>query len=383
MVESEPFVPPPYPHDRLSALRRLADARPGGVVDCSVGTPMDPMPPAVVAAVAGAAAAATGYPPTVGSPTFRTAAAGWVGRRFGVEVSPEDVIACIGTKEFVASLPHVLHLRDPGRDTVLYPGVAYPTYEMGARLAGVRAVPVPLTDDWHLDLEQVHPDDAARALVLWVNEPGNPTGASADDERLAATVAWARERGVIVASDECYVEFTYDDAGASAAPSTALTAGSDGVIAVHSLSKRSNAAGLRAGFVTGDPELVRYLGEVRKHAGLMVPAPIQAGAAVALDDDDAVAEQRRRYARRRTLMLKGLARFGFVHDGGPSTFYLWLRREDAADDGWELAAELAAAGTLAAPGDLYGAAGADHVRIALVQPDDRLELALERLAATT
>jgi len=161
-----PFVPPPYPHDRLAALRRLADALPGGVVDCSVGTPMDPMSPGVVAAVAEATPGATGYPPSIGTPAFRGAAANWIGRRLGVETSPDNVIACIGTKELVASLPQVLHLRTPDRDTVLYPGVAYPTYEMGARLAGLRAVPVPLDADWHLDLSQVRPADAARALVL-------------------------------------------------------------------------------------------------------------------------------------------------------------------------------------------------------------------------
>jgi succinyldiaminopimelate transaminase len=382
MVGSEiraPFVPPPYPHDRLGALKRLADTLPGGVIDCSIGTPMDPMPTAVVEAVAGATAGATGYPPTIGTAAYRGAAAAWIGRRFGVAVDPDDVIACIGTKELVASLPRHLNLRDPSRDVVLYPAIAYPTYEMGARLAGLTPVPVPLDDAWHLDLARVRPEDAARALVLWINEPGNPSGSSATNEQLQAAVAWARERGIIVASDECYAEFTYDAAGESAAPATALTAGADGVLAVHSLSKRSNAAGLRAGFVAGDPELVHYLGEVRKHAGLMVPAPIQAGAVVALSDDVSVAEQRDRYAARRRFMLEGLAPFGYVHDGGPSTFYLWLRRD--ADDGWELAAELAAAGVLVAPGDLYGPAGADHIRLALVQPDDRLGLALERLAA--
>ncbi|MGZ4677877.1 MAG: succinyldiaminopimelate transaminase [Acidimicrobiia bacterium] len=367
------FVPPPYPHDRLDAFRRLADVVPGGVVDCSVGNPVDPVPEIALAALHDAAPLATGYPATVGSVELRTAAAGWIDRRFGVTVSVDDVLACVGTKEMVASLPRYLHLRTPARDTVLYPAVSYPTYAMGAELAGLRAVPVPLDDDWHLDLTRVAESDAERALVLWTNEPGNPTAAVASAEQVAATVAWARERGIVVAADECYAEFSGGD------PTTALASGPAGVLAVHSLSKRSNMAGFRAGFVAGDPELVRYLGEVRKHAGLMTPAPIQAAAAAALGDDTHVAAQRERYRDRRELMIEGLAARGLVHDGGPAPFYLWLHSEDQVDDGWELAARLAEAGTLVAPGSLYGPAGADHVRLALTQPTDRLQLVLSRL----
>jgi succinyldiaminopimelate transaminase len=372
------FVPPPYPHDRLATLRRLADALPGGVVDCSVGTPVDPMPAAALDALRAAAPGSTGYPPSIGTPALREAAAAWIARRFGVSLTAEQVIACVGTKELVASLPHFLSLRDPSRDTVLYPGVAYPTYEMGATLAGCRPVPVPLDAGWHLDLGRVSDADAERALVLWLNEPGNPTSAVASADHLRSIVAWAREHGIIVASDECYAEF----AGVPGNPPTALSAGLDGVLAVHSVSKRSNMAGLRCGFAAGDAELVHYLGEVRKHAGMIVSNPSQAAAAVALGDDAHVDEQRERYAKRRALMLPALEAHGLVHDGGPALFYLWLRSAEAADDGWEIAARLAEAGTLVAPGDMYGPAGADHVRLALTQPDDRLELALERLAAS-
>jgi len=376
------FVPPPYPHDRLTALRRLADAMPGGVVDCSVGTPVDPMPEVAVRALVDAAGGAAGYPPSIGTPALREAAAAWIGRRFGVEVDADGVIACVGTKELVASLPQVLHLRNPTRDTVLFPAIAYPTYEMGARLAGLRPVPVPLDTDWHPDLDRVAPDDADRALLLWLNDPGNPTGASMGAERVASVVAWARERGIVVSGDECYAEFTAHADGTPADPTTVLQSGLDGVLAVHSLSKRSNMAGLRAGFVAGDPDLVRYLGEVRKHAGLMVAAPVQAAATAALGDDTHVAVQRSRYAERRALVLGALGAHGIVHDGGPSTFYLWLRGDAGMDDGWELAARFADAGTLVAPGDLYGPAGADHVRLSLTQPLDRLELLVERIDAS-
>jgi succinyldiaminopimelate transaminase len=375
------FVPPPYPHDRLHELRVVADAVPGGVVDCSVGTPVDPMPEVARSALSDAAAAATGYPAAIGAPAYREAAAAWIGRRFGVAVSPEAVLACIGTKELVASLPRLLALRDPARDTVLYPAVAYPTYEMGARLAGLRAVPVPLDERWHLDLSRISEADAARALVIWVNEPGNPTGASAGPQHLRAIVDWARECGAIVAGDECYAEFTYDEAGSPAAPATVLSAGHDRVLAVHSLSKRSNMAGLRAGFLAGDAALVSYLGEVRKHAGLMTPAPVQAAATAALADDAHVDEQRARYARRRKQAAEALREWGLVHDGGPSTFYLWLRAAEGGEDGWSITRRLAEQGLLVAPGDLYGRDGSAHVRQSLTETDERLALAFERLAA--
>jgi succinyldiaminopimelate transaminase len=374
------FVPPPYPHDRLDALHRLADAVPGGVVDCSVGNPVDPMPEVALHALTHAAPGATSYPPSIGTVELREAAAGWLRRRFDVHVDPTgELIATVGTKELVASLPHLLHLRDPSRDTVLYPAISYPTYAMGAELAGLRAVGVPLDDEWQLDLSRVGDADAGRALLLWTNDPGNPTSAVAGGLRTENQVAWARERGVIVAADECYAEF----AGEPGPPATALGAGTEGVLACHSLSKRSNMAGLRVGFVAGDADLVGYLGATRKHAGMMVSTPVQAAAAAALGDDEHVAEQRDRYEQRRKVMLDGLRAHGLVHDGGPALFYLWLRAAESTDDGWEVAARLAEAGTLVAPGSLYGAAGADHVRLALTQPQERFELALERLAASS
>jgi succinyldiaminopimelate transaminase len=375
------FVPPPYPHDRLGPVRAVAAAVPGGLVDASVGTPVDPMPDVVVRALADAAPGATGYPPTIGSPALREAAAAWIARRFGCEVTTDEVVPCIGTKELVASLPRVLSLRDPSRDTVLYPAVAYPTYEMGALLGGLRPVPVPVDDGWHLDLARVDPADAARALVLWLNDPGNPTGVTATPARMRDAVEWARARGVVVASDECYAEFTYDADGVPAAPVTALAAGSGGVLAVHSLSKRSNMAGLRSGFVAGDRALVGYLGEVRKHGGLMMPAPVQAATVAALGDDEHVAEQRDRYARRRAVVLPALEARGLAHDGGPSTFYLWLRDSDRARDGWAIADDLATTGLVVAPGDFYGDASTDHVRVALTLTDDQVALVADRATA--
>jgi succinyldiaminopimelate transaminase len=368
------FVPPPYPYDRLRALERLADSLPGGVVDCSIGTPCDPVPEVAVRAAAAALANSMGYPQSAGSPALREAAAAWIGRRFDVAVDASHVGACLGTKELVAGLPHLLRLRNPQRDTVLYPAISYPSYEMGAVLAGCRAVPVALDADWHLDLASISEADAERALVLWVNEPGNPTSSSAGAAHLTEVAEWARARGIVVASDECYAEYAPQ-------PATILASGTHNVLAMHSLSKRSNLAGMRVGFYAGDPDLVEYLVETRKHAGFMAPVPMQAAAVAALGDDDHVAVQRARYQERRALAIDALAPLGLVHDGGPCIFYLWLRREDGADDGWEIAAQLAhAAGLLVAPGDLYGPSGADHVRLALVQPRERFELAFSRLA---
>jgi succinyldiaminopimelate transaminase len=373
MAASGGFVPPPYPYERLDALKRVADALPGGVVDCSVGTPCDPVPEVASRAAAAAIQASNGYPPSAGTLALRDAATGWIRRRFDVEVEAAHVGACVGTKELVTSLPHMLRLRDPMRDTVLYPAIAYPSYEMGAVLAGCRAVAVPLDAGWHLDLDAISDADAARALVLWINEPGNPSSSTTDDAYFARVAAWGRAHGVIVASDECYAEFAPQ-------PSTILSAGLDGMLAMHSVSKRSNLAGMRVGFFAGDTDLVTYLVETRKHAGLMAPTVVQAAAAAALGDDDHVAVQRRRYAERREFVRTALAAHDLEHDGGDATFYLWLRRSDGVDDGWDIAARLAAdAGLLVSPGDLYGALGADHVRLALVQPRDRLELALDRL----
>jgi len=373
------FVPPPYPHDRLDDLRAIAAEVPGGMVDASVGTPVDPMPPIVLQALGDAAPQATGYPPTIGSIAYREAAAAWIQRRFGVTVDAGAVMACVGSKELVASLPRLLSLRDPSRDTVLYPGVSYPTYAMGAELAGLRAVPVPVDERWGPDLSGVDPADAERALLLWLNDPANPTGVTATPTQMRTSVEWAGAHGVIVASDECYAEFTYDDAGRPAGPVTALQVSADGVLALHSLSKRSNMAGLRAGFVAGDAGLVGYLGEVRKHAGLMTPSPVQAAAAAALADDEHVDAQRERYAGRRVRLLPALEAWGLVHDGGPSTFYLWLRSADAREDGWSITARLAQTGLLVAPGSLYGAAGDRHVRLALSLTDEHIDLTAQRL----
>jgi len=369
-VTSTPFVPPPYPYDRLKRLEPTTAAFAGGTVDLSIGTPFDAPPDAVLAALGGSGSE-RGYPPSIGTVALREAAVRWVGRRFGVDVPAEQVGATIGSKEFVGTLPQLLSLRSPERDTVLYPAISYPTYAMGATLARCRAVPVPPLPGGGLDLSAITDEDAERALVLWVNSPSNPTGALDD---LPAAAAWGRRRGIPVFSDECYAEFTW-----TGPPRTILESGLDGVVAVHSLSKRSNLAGVRVGFYAGDADLVHYLQETRKHVGMMVPGPAQAAGVAALDDDDHVEVQRDHYRSRLALLADVFGAWAGIDVAQPAgAFYLWI----PVDDGWGFTERLAAdGGTLVSPGEFYGPDGASFVRVAVVQPDERIQLVADRLSS--
>ncbi len=363
------FTPPPYPYERLSGIKRIARAHDGGAIDCSIGTPVDAPPPAVLDELA-RGAGARGYPPSAGTEDFRSSASEWLTTRLGVDVGTDNLAACVGTKEFVASLAGFLHLRSPENDTVLFPAISYPTYAMGATLAGLRALAVPVRDG-RLDLASIDADDARRALVLWCNSPSNPTGGLED---LEAVAAWGRRHHVLVASDECYADYTW-----SREATSILRTGSSGVLAVHSASKRSNLAGLRVGFYAGDHEIVSYLRSIRQHAGLMVPGPVQAAAAVAYRDEEHVAEQRVRYLTRLTTLAEALRSFGVEAPLPEGGFYLWCRQDGL--DGWALAERLAhVSGIVSSPGELYGEAGAAYVRIAVVQPTERIELAAARLA---
>ncbi|HEX4863885.1 MAG TPA: pyridoxal phosphate-dependent aminotransferase [Acidimicrobiales bacterium] len=376
---SVPFEPPAYPYDRLDDLKAIASAHDGGVVDLSVGTPGDPPPGEVLDALNGGGddhdRASRGYPASAGSLQLRQAVQEWTKNRLGVPIPLDSVSVCVGTKEFVATTPAWLKLKFPERDTVLYPSVSYPTYEMGARLAGLRPVAVPVDPDWRVDLGAIEANDARRALMLWVNTPANPAGAL---DNLASAGRWGLERGVPVFSDECYAEFTWEGP-----PRTVLGCGGgddgiDGVVAVHSLSKRSNMAGLRVGWYAGDPEIVGYLREVRKHAGFMVPGPVQRAATAALGDQRHVEAQRARYLERLEYFGDVLAKLGTSVQLPEGGFYLWVPAPGG--DEWAWARWLAEkAGVLVSPGSFYGPHGAGYVRMAMVAPTDRLRLAARRL----
>jgi succinyldiaminopimelate transaminase len=334
-------------------------------VDLSVGTPVDPVPQVVIDALR-AAANAPGYPATHGTPQLREAAAGWLARRHGVTVPPASVLPVIGTKEFIAGLPTLLGC-GPG-DVVVYPELAYPTYDVGARLAGARGVAAD-------GLTTLGPQ---RVRLAWVNSPANPTGRVLPAAHLAKMVSWARERGAVLASDECYLDLGWAAEPVSVLHPDVSGASAEGVLAVHSLSKRSNLAGYRAGFVTGDPALIARLLEIRKHAGMMLPAPVQAAMAAALDDDEHADRQRAVYAARRDRLLPAFQAAGWQVSHSEAGLYLWASRP--GHDGWASVRLLAEAGILVAPGELYGPAGAQHVRIALTATDERVDAAVQRLA---
>lgn len=367
-----PYVPPPYPYDLLDELRAVAADRFGSAIDCSIGAPVDPPPASVIEALS-TSNAERGYPPSIGTLAYRQAAARWLQRIAGVDVDPGTQIgAAVGTKEFVAGTPHYLRMRTPERDTVLYPEVAYPSYAQGAIFAGCRPIAVPVDDQWRIDLDAIDPADAARALCLWVNTPGNPAGGLDD---LEAVAAWGRTNDVLVLSDECYIEFTW-----TGPPRSILQHGIDGVLAVHSLSKRSNLAGGRAGFYAGDTELVHYLREVRKHGGMLVPGPVQAAAVAAFDDQAHVERQREIYRERLEIGLGLMRAAGASVDLPGGGFYLWAEAPEG--DAWALARVLAEqAGVIVAPGEFYGSRR-DHVRFAAVQPTVDLRLAASRLGAS-
>jgi len=334
-----------------------------------MGTPVDPVPGVIRDALA-QASNAPGYPATRGTPRLRSSAAGWLARAHGVSVSPDDVLPVVGTKEFIAWLPVMLGL-GPG-DVVVHPELAYPTYDIGVRLAGATAV----ASDAAL------PGAAAVSVpvrLVWVNSPSNPTGRVLDAASLRAAVAWARERGAVVASDECYIGLGWESAPVSVLHPDVCGGSPEGVLAVHSLSKRSNLAGYRAGFVTGDPRLVADLLAIRKQAGMIMPGPVQAAMAAALDDDAGALEQRERYGRRRTALRAAFLSAGWTIDHSEAGLYLWVTHP--AHDCWS-AAELLATecGILVAPGELYGTAGARHVRVALTATDERIAASADRLS---
>ena len=356
---------PDFPWDRLVPYAEQARAHPDGVVDLSIGTPVDPTPEVVQRALA-AATDSPGYPQTIGLPQLRQAAVDWLARRHGVTgLRTDGVLPVIGSKELIASLP--LQLGIGAGDLVVFPEVAYPTYEVGARLVGADVL---ATDS----LTAIGPRTPA---LLWLNSPSNPTGRVLPPEHLRKVVDWCRERGVLLVSDECYVECTWEGEALSVLHPDVCGGSHEGLLAVHSLSKRSNLAGYRCAFVAGDPGVVAELLAVRKNLGLIMPGPQQRAMAAALDDDAHADEQHARYADRRARLRAALEAAGFTVTHSEASLYLWATRDEPC---WDTVAWLAERGVLAAPGEFYGHAGARHVRVAFTATDERVDAAVERLA---
>jgi succinyldiaminopimelate transaminase len=365
---------PDFPWDTLEPYKAKAMAHPDGMVDLSVGTPVDGTPEVVRQALADAADA-PGYPTTHGSVDLRRTVADWFAQRRKVPgLDAAAVLPTLGSKELVAFLPSMLGLGEG--DVVVHPEIAYPTYDVGARLAGAQPLPADDVAAWA---------DRTDVRLVWLNSPSNPTGRVLGVDELRAVVTAARRIGAVVASDECYALLAWGEPWASAGvPSLLDPRVCDGdhtdLLVAVSLSKQSNLAGYRAGFVAGDPVLVRRLLEVRKHAGMMMPTPVQAAARAALADVGHVAEQVARYGRRRRVLAGALTEAGLVVDESAAGLYLWAHMPGAGQDCWQTVADLADLGILVAPGSFYGPAGARHVRVALTASDEAVGRAVARLA---
>lgn len=364
---------PDYPWDALAPYQERARQHPDGVVNLSIGTPVDPTPSLIQKALTDAADA-PGYPTTHGTAELRQAITDWYARRRNTTgLDPANIMPTVGSKEMVAWLPLLLGLG--AGDVVVRPAVAYPTYDIGARLAGAEAVAAD-------DLDTLDPDVRSRVKLVWVNSPGNPTGIVRDVDSLSALVAQARALGAIVASDECYAELgwgAWDGVGIPGVLDDRVSGGDhSGLLSVYSLSKQSNLAGYRAAFVAGAPEVMPHLINSRKHAGMIVPYPVQEAMRVALGNDQHVAEQKERYRHRRQRLVPALEAFGLRIDHSEAGLYLWAT---AGEDTWTTIGRLADLGIVAGPGTFYGEAGNGYVRIALTASDERVLAAANRLSA--
>ncbi|PPF59061.1 succinyldiaminopimelate transaminase [Rathayibacter sp. AY1C2] len=360
---------PDYPWDLMAPFARTAAEHPGGIVDLSIGSPVDPTPAPIRDALA-RATDSHAYPTTVGTPALREAIAAWYARRRGVEgLGIDEVLPTIGSKELVAWLPFLLGLGEG--DVVVHPRAAYPTYAMGAAIAGAEALASDDPAEW-----------PATTRLVWLNSPGNPDGAVLDVPALRRAVARARELGAVIAGDECYAELGWDGRWADEPIPSVLdprVVGEDrtGVLGVYSLSKQSNLAGYRAAFVAGDAALIARLVTVRKHAGMIVPGPLQEAMIVALADDEHVAAQKERYRSRRDRLRPALESAGFRIDRSEAGLYLWATEGRPA---WESIDRLARLGVLAGPGVFYGDGFPEHVRLSLTASDERIDAAVERLS---
>ncbi|MCK6067846.1 MULTISPECIES: succinyldiaminopimelate transaminase [Microbacterium] len=357
-----------YPWDAVAPYAEKARRHPGGIVDLSIGSPVDPTPDVVAAALARATDAHS-YPLTSGTAALRDAIAAWYERRRAVPaLTAAHVIPTVGSKELVALLPLLLDL-GPG-DVVVHPRAAYPTYDVGARVVGAAPVAADDPDEW-----------PAATRLVWLNSPGNPDGRVLDVPALRRAADAARERGIVLASDECYAELGWEgpwqDQPVPSVLDPRVTGGDlTGLLSVYSLSKQSNLAGYRAAFVAGDPALVDRLLTARRHLGLMPPAPVQAAMTAALSDDRHVQEQKERYRARRMLLKPALEDAGFRIDASEGGLYLWATE---GRDAWVSMDGLAELGILAGPGHFYGPHFPQHVRISLTASDERVAAAAERL----
>lgn len=349
---------PDFPWDALAPYGQKARAHPQGIIDLSQGTPVDPTPEFIQQEFRNASNSPS-YPVTAGTPELRAAIKKWATERLGA-TGDFDVLPIIGSKELVAWLPTYLESK-----RVLIPEIAYPTYHVGALLAGAESITVPIdAQSWPV------------ADLAWLNSPSNPTGRVHSSDEVKSCINWSRRNKSVLASDECYFEFDHTAHSVSVLSQT----GGDNrnILAVHSLSKRSSMAGYRAAFLIGDSALIARIREIRKHGGMMVPLPVQKAMVAALEDSEHVQEQRARYNARKDAMRPALEAAGFKVEFSDSGLYLWCTR---GEDAWISVAWMAERGILATPGSFYGALGAQHIRIAMTATDANIADAVLRLNA--
>lgn len=351
--------------DALTAARQRAAEHPDGSVDLSIGTPVDATPTIAADALAGAADS-PGYPTATGTPALRDAMAGHLARRWRLSVQPEHCLPTIGSKEFISWLPTQLGLG--ADDVVVIPELAYPAYAVGARATGSTII---ATDDL-TTLGDVRPS------LVWLNSPSNPSGRIASAAELRAQLDWARARGAVVASDECYLEFGWDAPAVSILDEAVSGGDPQRVLSVQSLSKSANLAGYRAGFVTGDPELIADLTLIRRQIGMIMPGPVQAAMTALLNSDDHIDAQRERYRDRRERLRPALRAAGLQIEHSEGALYLWATE---GTDCWQTVDRLADHGIVVAPGEFYGPAGQQFVRVALTATDERVDTAVRRLTS--
>jgi succinyldiaminopimelate transaminase len=357
---------PGFPWDSLESHRERASAHPEGLIDLSVGSPIDPTPAVATKALQDAAQAPS-YPLTAGTPELRAAMAAWWERRRNTgPLDALEVMPSIGSKEMVGLLPTLLGVRST--DVVVIPEIAYPTYAMGAHMVGANVVASDDSAGW--------PEGTK---LVWLNSPGNPTGRVHDVAYLREALSVAQRLGAVIASDECYGELGWEGIAVPSLLDHEVTQGDrSGAIALYSTSKQSNLAGYRAALVAGDQSLIQELLLARKHLGLIVPAPIQAALTAVLSDDEHVAAQKERYRLRRDVVWAALEEAGFRIDQSEAGLYLWATREE---DCWDTVSWCAERGVLVAPGSFYGEAGSRHVRVALTVSDEHAEAVRNRFLA--
>ena len=345
---------------------RARDRRDAGlsVIDFSIGDPREPTPTFIVEALRESVPPISQYPTAAGLLELRQAVAGYVLRRFGVEVDPAtQVIPTSGAKEAIFNTPFAFINRGAG-DGVIYPTPGYPVYERGSLFAGATVFPIELSGDFVLRSEMI-PDGAwDRARLVWTCSPHNPAGSVSTLEDIAGLYVRAVDSDALLLSDECYAD-VYEDAIYPNGPMSALQVaghGSQGVLSYLSLSKRSGMTGYRSGAIVGDPEAIAALKALRATTGTASPEFVQGAAIAAWSDDAHAAERRAIFSEKRRILKAAFDDLGYETVGSQAGLYLWIK----VQDDMAFTDRLLEDGIVVSPGRFFGPGGEGFIRLALV-----------------